>query len=198
MAYPIKSILTGAGMALAAAPGQGGVVASSDAGFVVQASVDVALAPDAAYALLAEPGRWWNSAHTYSGDARNMVLEAKAGGCFCETLPDKSEKGSSGSIEHARVIYAAPGQRLRLSGALGPLQSSGGEGGGGSACAAAAARGGKGLGAGSCAPRHTRRPCRPCRHSSRHCAPPTRGCKASSPWTPLRRMPGRKTNLRAS
>jgi len=99
MAYPIKSILTGAGMALAAAPGQGGVVAGSDAGFVVQASVDVALAPDAAYALLAEPGRWWNSAHTYSGDARNMGLEAKAGGCFCEILPDKGGQGSSGSIE---------------------------------------------------------------------------------------------------
>ncbi|ATI81827.1 SRPBCC family protein [Sphingobium yanoikuyae] len=123
MAYPIRSILTGAGMALAAAPGQGGVVASSDAGFVVRASVDVVLAPDSAYALLAEPGRWWNSAHTYSGDARNMVLSAKAGGCFCETLPDKGEKGASGSIEHARVVYAAPGQRLRLSGALGPLQS---------------------------------------------------------------------------
>ena len=123
MVYPIKSILTGAGMALAAVPGQGGVVASSDAGFVVQASVDLALAPDAAYALLIAPARWWDGAHSYSGDARNMALEPRAGGCFCETIPDHGGKGASGSVEHGRVLYAAPGQRLRLNGALGPLQS---------------------------------------------------------------------------
>ena len=28
-----------------------------------------------------------------------------------------------GSVEHMRVIYAAPGEMLRMSGALGPLQS---------------------------------------------------------------------------
>ena len=93
MAYPIRSILTGAGMALAAAPGQGGVVGSSDAGFVVQASVDVAVAPDAAYALLrrfltrvAEPRRinydTWRLAATSGYNyfiVLTLVLVATAG-----------------------------------------------------------------------------------------------------------------------
>jgi hypothetical protein len=52
-----------------------------------------------------------------------MTIDARAGGCFCETIP--AATGSPGTIEHARVIYAVPGRQLRLSGALGPLQSEG-------------------------------------------------------------------------
>src|SRR3546814_3340582 len=37
------------------------------------------------------------------------------------TLPIK--EGRVGSVEHARVIHAAPDRQLRLSGALGPLQA---------------------------------------------------------------------------
>lgn len=114
-------VMAGAGMALAAAPGQGAVTASSDAGFVVQSGVDLALTPDAAYALVSAPDRWWISSHSYSGDARNLHIDARAGGCFCETLPDAG--GNAGSVEHARVVYAAPGKQLRLVGALGPLQA---------------------------------------------------------------------------
>ena len=45
-----------------------------------------------------------------------LTLEPRAGGCFCEALPD------GGTVEHMRVIYADPDRQLRLSGALGPLQ----------------------------------------------------------------------------
>jgi len=45
-----------------------------------------------------------------------------AGGCFCERLKD------GGSVQHLQVVYAAPGQGLRLRGALGPLQTEGVEG----------------------------------------------------------------------
>lgn len=62
---------------------------------------------------------WWSSDHTFSGDARNLSLDARPGGCFCEKLKD------GGGLEHMRVIYVAPGETLRLSGALGPLQASG-------------------------------------------------------------------------
>lgn len=44
-----------------------------------------------------------------------MSLSLKPGGCFCEKL-------ANGSLMHAQVIYAAPGELLRLTGALGPLQ----------------------------------------------------------------------------
>src|SRR3546814_10432451 len=78
------------------------------------------------YRLLSQPGRWWNGAHSYSGSAANLRLEPVAGGCFCEALP--GEEGRVGSVEHARVIHAAPDRQLRLSGALGPLPAEAGTG----------------------------------------------------------------------
>jgi hypothetical protein len=56
------------------------------------------------------------SKHTWSGAAGNLKLDPKAGGCFCEKLPD------GGSVQHARVIFAQPGKLLRLEGGLGPMQ----------------------------------------------------------------------------
>ncbi|MBH1991528.1 MAG: ATPase [Sphingomonadaceae bacterium] len=111
-----------AGAAMAA-PAHSSVTATSDNGFATQSSVEIVGDADAVYALLIMPARWWNGAHSYSGDAGNMQMDARAGGCFCETLPGPS--GQAGSVEHGRVIYAAPGKRLRLSAALGPLQSEG-------------------------------------------------------------------------
>ncbi len=69
-----------------------------------------------AYAATVNVAHWWSSDHTYSGDAKNLHLDARAGGCFCEKL-------KAGSVEHMRVVLAMPGTMLRLSGGLGPLQS---------------------------------------------------------------------------
>ena len=113
-------ILGWAGAAMAA-PAHSAVTASSDGGFAVENSVEVAADAATVYRLLGQPGRWWSSEHTYSGKAANLHLQPVAGGCFCETMPGKS--GQAGSVEHARVIYAAPDRQLRLSGALGPLQA---------------------------------------------------------------------------
>lgn len=54
--------------------------------------------------------------HSWSGNAANLSLDPRAGGCFCERLP------SRGSVEHMRVIYADPGKQLRMTGSLGPMQ----------------------------------------------------------------------------
>jgi uncharacterized protein YndB with AHSA1/START domain len=62
-------------------------------------------------------GDWWNSMHTFSGDAHNLSIDGKAAGCFCEKLP------GGGSVRHMEVVYADPGKKLVFSGALGPLQS---------------------------------------------------------------------------
>jgi uncharacterized protein YndB with AHSA1/START domain len=70
-------------------------------------------------ALVGQIGSWWNPEHTYSHDAKNLSIDARAGGCFCEKLPN------GGGIEHLRVVYIAPPQIVRFSGALGPLQASG-------------------------------------------------------------------------
>ncbi|NWK96852.1 ATPase [Sphingobium lactosutens] len=121
----IFGLLAWAGAAMAA-PAHCAVTGTSEQGFAIESSVEIAASGDAVYALLAEPGRWWSDAHSYSGDSANMTIDARAGGCFCETIPSKA--GVPGAIEHGRVIYAVPGRQLRLSAALGPLQAEGATG----------------------------------------------------------------------
>ena len=70
-------------------------------------------------ALVGQIGSWWNPEHTYSHDAKNLSVDARPGGCFCEKLPN------GGGIEHLRVVYVAPPRAVRFSGGLGPLQASG-------------------------------------------------------------------------
>lgn len=84
--------------------------------FEITLKAHVAAEPDKTYAAVAKLGQWWSSGHTFSGDAHNLTLEPNAGGCWCEALP------RGGSVQHMRVIFAAPGKTLRLSGALGPMQ----------------------------------------------------------------------------
>jgi uncharacterized protein YndB with AHSA1/START domain len=103
--------------ALAPSAASANVVQSSPQGFVVHATAVVTADRQSVWSALVEPERWWNKDHSWSGDAGNLALEPRAGGCFCEVLP------GGGSAEHMRVIQAAPGSLLRLRGALGPLQS---------------------------------------------------------------------------
>jgi hypothetical protein len=63
-----------------------------------------------------EIGSWWDSEHTYSGDAKNLSIDANPGGCWCETLPD------GGGVAHMTVVYVVPGRIIRFTGGLGPLQ----------------------------------------------------------------------------
>ena len=82
-------------------------------GFEVRETVHVAAPADKAFAALLQPARWWSSEHTFSGNAANLVLDARAGGCWCENLPD------GGTVEHLHVVYVARqgvevARRLRL------------------------------------------------------------------------------------
>jgi hypothetical protein len=117
MAGMRKAALT-AVMMLAGPPAAAEVKSATAAGFEVEARAIVAATPAETYRTLGRIGEWWNDDHTYSGKAANMRLALRAGGCFCETIP-----ADGGTIEHARVIYARPGETLRLQGGLGPLQS---------------------------------------------------------------------------
>lgn len=89
-------------------------------GFLVKFDVDINAPPAKVYdALVGQVGSWWNPEHTYSHDAKNLSIDPRPEGCFCEKLPN------GGGIEHLRVVYLAPPQVIRFSGALGPLQGSG-------------------------------------------------------------------------
>ena len=107
---------------LTASAGRAEVQALSEAGFVSHNEAEVAATPAEIWALLLRPSEWWSDAHTYSGSAGNMTIEAEVDVCFCETLPS-GDGVPAGRIEHMRVIYFAPHSTLRMTGALGPLQS---------------------------------------------------------------------------
>ncbi len=97
---------------------QGAVIESGPSSFLIRHEVTVNAQPDKAYAAFVDIASWWNSSHTYSGSAANMSLEARPGGCFCEKLPN------GGGVEHMKVVMVMPGQALRMTGGLGPLQAS--------------------------------------------------------------------------
>ena len=92
------------------------IVSATSGGFEVRESLHVAARPSEIYSAIGTPGRWWSSEHTYSGRAENLRMELRAGGCWCEKLPE------GGSVQHMTVVNAQPGKLLRLRGALGPLQ----------------------------------------------------------------------------
>ena len=91
-------------------------------GFELKQVVHIAASPDQVYAALIQPARWWNSAHTFSGDAANLTLEPKVGGCLCEAMP----KG--GFVRHLTVVMVAPGEEIDLRGAMGPFMTRGVDG----------------------------------------------------------------------
>ncbi|WP_338468123.1 SRPBCC family protein [Novosphingobium sp. ZN18A2] len=102
------------------------VIGRADNGFTVRAIREVSASPEEAWKAIVHPAGWWLDEHTFSGKAANLTLNPVAGGCFCETLPvpkDVPAGQKPGGVEHMRVIYANPGHALRLTGALGPLQS---------------------------------------------------------------------------
>ena len=98
-------------------PARPEVLDSAANGFTVKVTLSIQAAPDDVYRRIVGVGDWWSPVHTFSGDAHNLSIDAKAGGCFCEKLPNQ------GSVRHLEVVYAAPGKALVMSGALGPMQS---------------------------------------------------------------------------
>ena len=89
-------------------------------GFLVKLEANINAPAAKVYdAMVGQVGSWWNPEHTYSHDAKNLSIDPRPEGCFCEKLPN------GGGIEHLRVVYVSPPKIVRFSGALGPLQTSG-------------------------------------------------------------------------
>ena len=82
-------------------------------------TVSVAAAPAKVWDSLMRPARWWSSAHSWSGDAKNLSMDGD--GCFCEKL-------KRGAVRHMTITYAEEDTQLRLFGGLGPLQFTGAAG----------------------------------------------------------------------
>jgi uncharacterized protein YndB with AHSA1/START domain len=97
----------------------GAVVDAQPGGFEVSQSAIIEAAPGQVWAALGHIGAWWDSRHTFSGDAANLSVDLRPGGCFCERL------AGGGGVRHMTVVYLQAPSQLRLSGALGPLQAMG-------------------------------------------------------------------------
>jgi len=114
--------LIGLAALVAASGARAEVTDSAPHGFQVRHVVSIAAPPAQVWQALLQPARWWDDEHTWSGSARNLRMEARAGGCFCEDLPD-------GGVLHMTVTYVKRDTQLDLYGALGPLHFEGLDGG---------------------------------------------------------------------
>ncbi len=93
------------------------VTTAGPGGFLVTHEVVVERTPVEAWSALVDVGSWWHEDHTWSGNAANLTLDPRPGGCFCEAMPN------DGGVRHMAVEHVAPGELLRMTGGLGPLQA---------------------------------------------------------------------------
>jgi len=110
----IVAIMVAAGLTCAATPAAAEVVARTADGFTLHYAVRLESTAGDVILAVEDIGGWWDSAHTYSGDAANMTLQLQPGGCFCEALPNGEtfEHGRVTLIDDEHIVLAAP---------LGPL-----------------------------------------------------------------------------
>jgi len=88
-------------------------------GFTIENSQVVPVDADTAWkALVNDVGRWWPKDHTWWGDASKLSIQPRAGGCFCEI-------NGAQQAWHMTVTFVDPGNMLRMTGGLGPLQGMG-------------------------------------------------------------------------
>lgn len=115
----IKLALWMSALAGAATPATAAVVDSKPNGFTIENSIEVKADAAAAWkALINDIGRWWPADHTWTGDARNLSIQARAGGCFCEV-------SKTIQAQHMTVAHVESEKLLRMIGGLGPLQGMG-------------------------------------------------------------------------
>ena len=88
---------------------------SSPSGFLISLQQEIHAKPGEVYQDIGKVGKWWNKAHTWSGDAANLSLPLTADGCFCERWDDNA-------VVHGRVVTLRKNVQVALQSSLGPLQ----------------------------------------------------------------------------
>jgi hypothetical protein len=114
----LKSMIAAAVTALAlltASSAAAEVIARTADSFTLRYEMGAEIDPSDIPGSLVDVGRWWDSAHTYSGDAANITVDLTPGGCWCEKLADGAQ------FEHARVVSIAA-DRIVFDAPFGPLK----------------------------------------------------------------------------
>lgn len=104
---------------LGAGTAEAAVTDATPTGFQVVQKLTVKASPENVWAVMVKPSLWWESSHTWFGDASRLTLDLRPDGCFCETGPNGA------GAAHLKVILVEPNRTLRLWGALGPLSTFG-------------------------------------------------------------------------
>ena len=112
----LAAVLVLAGVAVA--PLSADVVDAQPNGFALKYVHDISRSPDAVFRAIIDVARWWDRSHSFSGQAANLSLDPRAGGCFCERL-------TGGSVQHMVVLHLDAPRTLLLQGGPGPLASLG-------------------------------------------------------------------------
>lgn len=98
------------------------VTSKGDTGFNLVITAEVSASPMEAYNQFLRVDEWWVESHSYFGDRQNFSIEASAGGCFCERSENRE-------VLHMLVTFINPGEEIKMTGGLGPLQMLGIHGG---------------------------------------------------------------------
>lgn len=115
----MQRLLLAAAVCALAGPASAEIVSQSADAFSLSYERRVEASPEAVLNALALPGAWWSDAHTYSGDASNITVDLRPGGCWCEALP-------GGGVKHAEAVLVWPERRMvRFEAPFGPLQDLG-------------------------------------------------------------------------
>jgi uncharacterized protein YndB with AHSA1/START domain len=91
------------------------IVTATDDHFTLKLEANSELSPEQVWERLIVPSEWWQSPHSYSGDAANLSLDPTPGGLW-------REDWEGGSVWHGTVLQAQPPKVLSLSAPFGPLQ----------------------------------------------------------------------------
>ena len=82
-----RTLLWVVALSAAAWPARADVLDSAAGGFTVKVTVAIHASPHDVYSHLLHVADWWDSAHTFSGNSKNLRIEAIPTGCFCEDFP---------------------------------------------------------------------------------------------------------------
>lgn len=102
-------------LSVVAAPASAEVVQRTADSFTIRHSVALKMTAEDAPDALEHIDQWWSSAHTWSGDAKNLRLQLQPNACWCELMPgdDQIAHGQVVSVSDRQVVLEAP---------LGPLR----------------------------------------------------------------------------
>lgn len=113
----LKALIAAAALSLFAMPAAAEVVERHPDGFTLCFEVAMETTLEDLLGSLGQIGKWWDGAHSYSGDAANMTLAMEPNGCLCEALPNGT------AFEHGRVVSIDPATAVLLNAPLGPLKA---------------------------------------------------------------------------